>query len=122
MKWLELFDAANACDCYKRTTSIMPQQALALSNSELAIRAAKTLAAKIWSATGDQNRFVAAVFEQVLSRRATDAEQKLAAEFLTKQRQLFEERKNEIAGDSAARARENLVHALFNHNDFVTIR
>jgi hypothetical protein len=26
------------------------------------------------------------------------------------------------ASDAAQRARENLVHVLFNHNDFVTIR
>src|SRR5262249_52612969 len=35
MEFLELFDAPNPCDCYQRTSWVLPQQALALINSEL---------------------------------------------------------------------------------------
>ena len=35
MPFLELFDAPDACDAYRRTTSVVPQQALALVNNEL---------------------------------------------------------------------------------------
>ena len=49
MEFLELFDAANACDCYKRTSSVQPQQALALTNSELTKTLSRQLATKLWS-------------------------------------------------------------------------
>ena len=52
--------------------------------------------------------------------------------FLAKQVKLFQESgvkggpvpasADVPASDPALRARENLVHVLFNHNDFVTIR
>ena len=48
MEFLELFDAANACDCYKRTSSVQPQQALALTNSELTKTLSRQLATKLW--------------------------------------------------------------------------
>ncbi|MEJ7593711.1 MAG: DUF1553 domain-containing protein [Planctomycetaceae bacterium] len=49
MEFLELFDAANACDCYKRTSSVQPQQALALTNSELTKTLSRQLAKRLWS-------------------------------------------------------------------------
>ena len=35
MTFLQLFDAANPTECYRRHPSVMPQQALALANSSL---------------------------------------------------------------------------------------
>ena len=35
MSFLEMFDAPDVCDCYERAWSVRPQQALALTNSEL---------------------------------------------------------------------------------------
>ena len=35
MTFLELFDAPDACDAYRRTTSVVPQQALALVNNAM---------------------------------------------------------------------------------------
>ena len=124
MEFLELFDVANPCDAYVRSTSILPQQALAMSNSDLALRQSRILSAKLWKATeAEKDReaaFVAMAFERVLSRPAKDAERKAATAFLTRQRKLFVESK--LAADPHERSRENLIHALFNHSDFVTVR
>jgi hypothetical protein len=141
MEFLELFDAANTCEAYRRTSSVRPQQALALSNSELALREARVLARKLWQTvpagadtSAQEAAFVHAAFEQVIGRSPSAAEERASAVFLARQAQLFQQSQAELkaaakdAGkegpstDPAMRARENLVHALFNHNDFVTIR
>jgi hypothetical protein len=97
---------------------VLPQQALALSNSELSLHLARTLANRL--PAGDDEAFVTAAFEQVLSRPPRPAERTASMAFLEQQRKLFEP---ELKGaDIAARARENLVQALFNHTDFVTVR
>ena len=131
MEFLDLFDAANPCDAYRRTASVLPQQALALTNSELAIRMSRGLAGKLSVATSDAE-FVTAAFEQVLSRPPRAAEASASAAFLARQRKLFEANTAELKAaakqsggpspDPATRARENLVLALFNHTDFVTVR
>lgn len=119
MLFLELFDAANPCDCYQRTASVLPQQALALANSELTLAQGRVLARKL-STSGDAKAFTRAAFEQILNRPPSERELELTTAFLAKQETLF---RMEAKGvDPAARARENLVQALFNHNDFVTIR
>jgi len=118
-EFLDLFDAANPCDAYRRTTSVLPQQALALSNSEMAGRLARDLERKLpadWSDTD----FVTAAFEQVLGRPPRPAEATAALAFLDRQVTLFESQL--VNADPDARARANLIHALFNHTDFVTVR
>ena len=35
MEFMDLFDGANVTECYERTVSIVPQQALAMANSTL---------------------------------------------------------------------------------------
>jgi len=132
MEFLDLFDAANPCDAYRRTTSVLPQQALALANSELALRLSRVLAGKLTTAAKADAEFVTAAFEQVLGRAPRDAEATAAVTFLTRQRELFEASEAELkaaakppggpSADPATRARENLVLALFNHTDFVTVR
>jgi hypothetical protein len=126
MEFLDLFDAANPCDAYIRTATVLPQQALALANSELTLRLSRTLATKL---TGTDTEFVRAAFEQVLSRPPRDAELTAALDFLKRQAALFEVNKAELkpakdgpSADPKQRVRENLVHALFNHTDFVTVR
>ena len=37
MEFLALFDAANVSECYRRSESVVPQQALALANSPLTL-------------------------------------------------------------------------------------
>lgn len=143
MQFLDLFDGPNVCDCYRRTTSVLPQQALAMSNSELLLHQSRTLAGRLWAVvqSGDsavrtatsQESFVRAAFEQLLARPATPREEQLSLEFLARQTALFESVKPADlnasppgivapSADPAQRARENLIQALFNHNDFVTVR
>jgi hypothetical protein len=132
VKFLELFDAANPCDAYRRTESVLPQQALALTNSELAQRLSRVLAGKLTRSATTDDVFVRAAFEQVLGRPPREDEAAASAKFLARQRELFEASAAELkaakpqpggpSADPATRARENLVLALFNHTDFVTVR
>ncbi|MCC6587533.1 MAG: PSD1 domain-containing protein [Bryobacterales bacterium] len=104
MEFLKTFDGANPTECYMRNVSVVPQQALALANSELSQRQARILADRL-SAAGQA--FVPLAFQTVLGRPASTQEAAAAERFLA-------------ANDPQARA--NLIHVLFNHNDFVTIR
>ena len=157
MEFLELFDAANACDCYKRTSSVQPQQALALSNSELTKSLSRALQKRLWEKTVTEivnvdsraententntdpgqavpvsletldaekkNRFVALAFLQILNRESRNVEMAASLSFLEQQTaRLMPATGTDAAFDPAVRARENLVHALMNHNDFVTVR
>jgi hypothetical protein len=140
MEFLELFDAANACEAYRRSTSVLPQQALALSNSELELHQGRLLARKLWrevESEGGADRqalFIRTAFEQVLGRAPSAAEQQASAAFLARQVRLFQQQKAEIeaasktagpagpSADPAMRSRENFIHALLNHNDFVMVR
>jgi hypothetical protein len=72
-----------------------------------------------------------AAFEHVLSRSPTDAELQECLTFLEVQTKHFQASKlagnsggdgSQPAVDPVLRARENLVHALMNHHEFVTIR
>jgi hypothetical protein len=109
MEFLRIFDATGVTECYRRKASIIPQQALALANSELSLRMARqlarTLSEKVGSSPAD---FVEAAFERVLSRPPTDAERAECLRYL--------------GPDAAPRRRESLVHVLLNHHDLVTIR
>lgn len=130
MPFLDLFDAANPCDAYRRTTSVLPQQALAMSNSELALRLSRVLARKLAPPSTSDPDFVRAAFETMLNRSPREAETTASVAFLERQRSLFEKNKAALtaagpdgpSAEPAQRARENLVHALFNHTDFVTVR
>jgi len=118
-QFIALFDAPDPCDCYLRTTSIIPQQALALANSKLAQDQSRILAGKLWKATGKESAFITAAFEQLLTRSPKPGEAKLCQDFLQKQTALFTENKKPNPAQSA---RESLIHSLFSHNDFITIR
>jgi hypothetical protein len=61
--------------------------------------------------------FITAAFEQVLSRAPSEPEVAASQRFLASQRELAK-----AAPDPPAKSRESLVHALLNHNDFVTVR
>jgi hypothetical protein len=133
MPFLELFDAPDPCDCYRRTTSVVPQQALALVNNELTLGLARRLAERLWDeldgpSTADPEAvFIAAAFEQVLARPPSPAESALATEFLAHQARRLgsgpeaRPQPSAAASDPRVRARADLVHALFSHNDFLTI-
>ncbi len=105
-EFLRLFDAANMNECYERSESIIPQQALALANSMLVEAQSKTLAGKLSTEAPGDAAYVELAFVTILSRPPSDAERRECAEFLK----------------GGPRSREGLVHVLYNHNDFVTIR
>ncbi len=136
MEFLTLFDAASVTECYRRSESIVPQQALALANSSLALAQARRLAGTLSRqiGTADATAFVKVGFEQVLSRPPTDQESAACVKFLNEQAALLAKGKKLTtsagapaspvppAADPVQRARENLIHVLMNHNDFVMIR
>jgi len=133
MEFLKLFDCAAVTECYQRKESVLPQQALALANSELTIKHARLLAHDLAARVGsDPADFTRSAFEQVLSRPPTAQELQTCVEFLSQQEQRYRLRTAPVAGtvtegklpasDPVLRARENLAHVLLNHHDFVTIR
>jgi hypothetical protein len=123
--FLTTFDEALVTDCYRREQSIVPQQALAMTNSRLVLdqsrpiadRVAKHLAAS--DRPADDETFTRAAFLLLLAAEPT------AKELAACSRALDEWRKLPEAGSGSAAtafARSNLVWVLLNHNDFVTVR
>ncbi|MFN3159275.1 MAG: DUF1553 domain-containing protein [Rubinisphaera brasiliensis] len=117
--FLTTFDEASVAECYQREQSVVPQQALALSNSRLVLESAGKIAERLTAeidksqAESDQ-KFIQQAFLQLLG---------------------FEAEPEEVAGCLAAlknwenlpdgsrqSARSNLIWTLLNHNDFVTLR
>ena len=133
MSLLELFDAANPNECYRREESIRPQQALALVNSALAMKQSRRLARRLSKTASDRHGFIEAAFETILCRAPSSVERTACQDFLTAQlEQVSQVDGLTLVGDDveaippstdpAIRARENMVLVLINHNDFVTIR
>ncbi len=138
--FLRLFDSPNVLSCYRRSDSVMPQQALALANSSLCLEQARLLAAVLErgiACRSDQSHntaFVVAAFERVLGRSPTNDETTACEAYLRETTEQLAHPSGLVpfssgpatlvapSGEAAERARENLVHVLFNHNDFVTIR
>jgi len=116
-KLLSIFDDANVLDCYRRTESIVPQQALALWNSAFAIRAAAKMTERIPGA--DDGAFAKAAFETVLGTTPTADELAACVEGLA---ELRAANAGGTPAERTRRARGLLVQALVNHNDFVTVR
>jgi len=119
MEFLKTFDGPNPVECYARNESVVPQQALALANSQLSVEKARVLAAKIGTGTPSA-AFVKAAFETILGRPPSGEELAVGERFLQRQPELLANW--QVAAAPAVRARENFVHVLLNHNDFVTIR
>lgn len=123
----ELFDGPNALECYRRTRTIVPQQALALTNSNL-VHEVSAAIVRDWEAGSDkqnaelqgpeQENFVREMFERILSRSPTDTELAVCIEALQNHPKLA----TADSTEGTARARESIVRVLLNHNDFVTIR
>jgi hypothetical protein len=134
MEFLALFDAANVTECYRRSESVIPQQALALANSPLSLAMSRTLAAALTRESPSPEAFIEAAFEQILARTPTGPERAECSKFLVEQSALLSGAKSLTAftagppsqvppaADPNQRARESLVHVLMNHTDFVTIR
>ncbi len=132
MSFLDQFDAASPVECYERRESVVPQQALALHNSSLALNTSREIAKQLTKVT-DAPAFVTAAFERVLGRAPTADELKRCEQFLRDAAALYAKPDKLTpfppgaavtppSTDPAQRAREDLVHVLLNHNDFVTVR
>lgn len=103
-RFLAVFDNSNVLECYRRNESVVPQQALALTNSQLSRDCAGTLAHTL--STLDEHLFIDQAFMAVLGRAPSEAERHASLEglrALDQNRSLF-------------------LQALINHNDFVTLR
>ena len=103
-RFLGAFDNANVLECYRRNESVVPQQALALTNSQLSRATADALASKL--AQLSPTDFIHRSFMTILNRAPTDKEQQVSLE-------AFASLKNN---------RPLFLQALLNHNDFVTLR
>ncbi|WP_230774853.1 PSD1 and planctomycete cytochrome C domain-containing protein [Roseiconus lacunae] len=122
-KFLSMFDDADILQCYRRQESIVPQQALALSNSKLAIDMSAKVASQL-TASLDQitdHEFVRQAFYLLLARYPDENEAVACQEFI-----LAMQRLPALAAlnqeSQTKRVRSRLIQSLLNHNDFVTIR
>jgi hypothetical protein len=117
--FLTMFDDASVTECYRREQSIVPQQALALSNAAVVHDSAAKIAERIAAAgvpAGDDSAFLERAFVLVLHRQPTAEEKAAFAGALVKWRAI------EKPAGNVDPARVHAVWTLFNHNDFVTLR
>ncbi|MEX0643233.1 MAG: DUF1553 domain-containing protein [Pirellulales bacterium] len=138
---LETFNAASPLECYRRIETVVPQQALAFANSKLTLEASRALAHRLWEQVvaevpDERDReiaFVEAAYEQLLTRSPQPAEREASLELMRRQIDVYQSPR--AAGsdskstepispsiDPIARARESLIHALFSHHDFISVR
>jgi hypothetical protein len=123
--FLTMFDEALVKECYRREQSIVPQQALALSNSQLVHDAADRIAERLSKGDDssevaiDDDVFIRRAFLMLLGIQVSHAE--LAASRKTLETWRQQDHGN-VAGSPIYRPRAHLVWALLNHNDFVTLR
>jgi len=120
-KFLTMFDNADILQCYRRTESIVPQQALALANAAVPLDAAGKIAVRIHATHpgADRGAFVGSVFALLLGREPGAGERDACLDYWNGMTGLGSVRS---AKDPEAAVRARLVHALLNHNDFVTVR
>ncbi len=123
-KFLSMFDDADLLQCYQRNESIVPQQALALANSELSMSLAGKIADKIQNSipSGDQKLFILTTFETLLGRPATEDELEACSAYRNHIEELIKTEKKLSEQDLDKTVRTRLVHSLLNHNDFISIR
>ncbi len=135
--FLKLFDQPDPTDCYQRNESIVPQQALAVANSNLSFSVARLLARRIDEKLGGKDTdaaFIQTAFETILGQPPDSEEAGASEAFLRRELDLLSDGKKlkayqgqtaaavTPAAEPGARAREDLVHALLNHSEFVTLR
>jgi Protein of unknown function (DUF1553) len=125
---LTMFDAPNVEDCYRRHETIVPQQALAMTNSGMVLVRAGQIAESIDrevcvdASPSTRTAFVGSAFELILGRSPTDSERSECEMGLDRLAGAFADEAARSGSTPEARARSALVHVLLNHNDFVTIR
>ncbi len=120
-KLLSAFDDANVLDCYRRGESIVPQQALALENSALAMDMVERIAKRFQESipsVGDRE-FARHAFVAILAVEPNEAEQEWIDQMMGKMRALAS---HTNSAQATNQARLGLIRGLINHNDFITIR
>jgi len=128
-RFLTAFDEADVKECYRRDQSIVPQQALALSNAALVHDSAVAIAGRLAGTSSgesstvslpDDSTFTKRAFVAILGRRPTAAETAVCLESLADWRgQASADGTPAPAGDHS---RMQLVWSLLNHTEFLTIR
>ena len=127
--FLTMFDEAPVKECYRREQSVVPQQAMAMTNSRLVEESARRIARLLLERSGGSIEdffFVRAAYEYVLGVSPKDPELAACLEALSALR---------AAGVSVppggAHAPQDsgqldvhaqLIWVLLNHNDFITLR
>ena len=112
--FLTMFDEALVKDCYRREQSVVPQQALALTNSKLVLDASERIATRMSEDNAEEAPFIRTAFRVIVGINPSDAEMAASAKAISNWQTL--------AGESSENARAKFVWALINHNDFVTLR
>ncbi len=115
-KFLTTFDEADPLDCYRRRESIIPQQAFALYNSRLAITLADKIATRL-EKSAEPKEFAHAAFTWLLGSTPTPNELAACEGAMTRWIEL-----NKLRPDAQHRARAQLIQALLNHSDFISVR
>ena len=112
--FLTTFDEAGVNDCYRREESIVPQQALALTNSTLVLDATKLIAQRLAREAPEERIFIDRAFALLLGIKPGEKEVVASSRALQAWR--------ELPGGSDEQARTEFIWTLINHNDFVTLR
>ncbi|WP_233200457.1 DUF1553 domain-containing protein [Blastopirellula marina] len=112
--FLLTFDEAEVTECYLREQSVVPQQALAMTNSDLVLGSAESISGRISEVNHGDEDFIRAAFKTILGIHPDEEELSASQAALEAWAQL--------ENGSTADARSNLVWILLNHNDFVTVR
>jgi hypothetical protein len=119
-QFLTTFDGALVTECYRRNQSVVPQQALAMTNSRLVLDSSKPIAARISRAISpnesnvDDIEFIRSAFMLLLGSSPNDVELNASQDAIKKWRKL-----PKVLPEDA---RSYLVWSLLNHNDFITLR
>ena len=121
-RFLTLFDDASILACYRRSESVIPQQALALANSSLSMDASTRITEALTLKTGiDEDShaaFVELAFETILGWTPTPEEMNACLDSITN----WQEENESNSKPNTQSPRASLIHVLLNHNDFATIR
>jgi hypothetical protein len=118
--FLTTFDGAMVTECYRRDQSVVPQQALAMTNSRLVLDASKPIADRLSKSVNateskdDDIAFIRQAFMLLLGSVPNGDELTASEDALRKWRALPKL--------SAEDTRSYLVWSLLNHSDFITLR
>lgn len=118
--FLTTFDSPLVTECYRRNQSVVPQQALAMTNSRLVLDSSKPIAEEIVNGMGssaaeaDNSAFVRSAYVLLLGTSPHDDELGACQQAIDKWRHL--------PNATSENCQSYLVWSLLNHNDFITLR